>query len=55
MTGLTPSLQPLPTGPTSGRPVPPYVFLGGVFFDLTLNIPVFYTESGWVNYLGQPV
>jgi hypothetical protein len=29
--------------------------VGGVFFDLTLNIPVSYTEGGWVNYLGQPV
>jgi len=54
MTGLTPSLQPLPTGPTTARPVAPYVFAGGAFFDLTLNMPVFYVGAGWVDGAGQP-
>jgi hypothetical protein len=54
LNGLTPSLQPLATGPTSARPLPPYVFDGGVFFDLTLNMPVFYLNGGWVDYSGQP-
>jgi hypothetical protein len=54
MTGLTPSLQPLPTGPTTARPVAPYVFAGGAFFDLTLNMPVFYVRGGWVDGAGQP-
>jgi hypothetical protein len=54
LNGLTPSLQPLATGPTSSRPLPPYVFEGGAFFDLTLKMPVFYVNGGWVDYTGQP-
>jgi hypothetical protein len=54
LNGLTPSLQPLATGPTSARPLPPYVFDGGVFFDLTLNMPVFYVNGGWVDAAGRP-
>jgi len=44
----------LPTGPTTARPVAPYVFAGGAFFDLTLNMPVFYVRGGWVDGAGQP-
>jgi hypothetical protein len=54
LNGLTPSLQPLATGPTSSRPLPPYVFDGGAFFDLTLKMPVFYVNGGWVDAAGQP-
>jgi hypothetical protein len=30
------------------------VFAGGAFFDLTLNMPVFYVRGGWVDGAGQP-
>jgi hypothetical protein len=54
LNGLTPSLQPMATGPTASRPLPPSVFDGGAFFDLTLNMPVFYLNGGWVDATGQP-
>lgn len=39
------------SGPTANRPVTPAT--GQSFFDTTLNIPVWWNGTGWVNSSGS--
>jgi hypothetical protein len=39
-------------GNTAGRPVPPLVYTGQIYFDTTLQALVAYTGAGWVTPVG---